>query len=64
MTVNNELEMMWKEAVVAAYCKVCKVLAQCLPAGIKENHEQPQTRELVFWPRLKQALLLEPTCSE
>jgi hypothetical protein len=37
MTVNNELERMWKEAVVAQF----KVLSRHLPRT-KENYEIPQ----------------------
>jgi ATP sulfurylase len=54
MTVNNELEIMWKEAVIAAYCKV---LAQHLPTRTKENHKQLQTRELLFWPRFEASII-------
>jgi hypothetical protein len=34
MISNNELERIWKEAVVALF----KVLSQALPGGTKENH--------------------------
>jgi hypothetical protein len=33
--VNNELEMMWKEAVAA-------LLSQHLPGGTEKNHHKPQ----------------------
>jgi hypothetical protein len=47
MTVSNELERMWKEAVVV------KVLSQHLPGGTEENHEKPQYEELVSRPRFE-----------
>jgi hypothetical protein len=37
--LNDELERMWKEAVIA-YFKVISL--QHLPRGTKENHESPQ----------------------
>jgi hypothetical protein len=37
--VNDELERMWKEAVVALF----KVLSRHLPGGSEENHEKPQS---------------------
>jgi hypothetical protein len=39
MTVNNELERMWKEAVMAKF----KVLSQHLPGRTEENHKKPQS---------------------
>jgi hypothetical protein len=33
--VDNEIERMWKEAVVACF----KVISQYLPGGTEENHE-------------------------
>jgi hypothetical protein len=40
MTVNNELERMWKEAVVAQF----KVLSQhLLGGGTEENHKKLQS---------------------
>jgi hypothetical protein len=35
--MNNELERIWKEAVVASY----KVLSQHLPGGTEKIHETP-----------------------
>jgi hypothetical protein len=37
--MNNELERMWKEVVVASF----KVLAWHLHEGTEENHEKPQS---------------------
>jgi hypothetical protein len=34
--VNNEFEMMWKEAFMAQF----KVLSRQLPTGTDENHKQ------------------------
>jgi hypothetical protein len=36
MIVNDELERMWKEVVVACF----KVLPQHLPEGTEENHSK------------------------
>jgi hypothetical protein len=36
--MNDELETIWKEAVVAK----CKVPSQHLNIGTEENHEEPQ----------------------
>jgi len=40
MAVNNELEGIWKETLVA----YCKVLTQKLPSGTRENDEKPQSQ--------------------
>jgi hypothetical protein len=37
-TMNNELERMWKEAVMAQF----EVLSQYLPADTEETIEEPQ----------------------
>jgi hypothetical protein len=37
--VNDELERMWKEAVMAEF----KVLSWNLPGRTEENHEKPQS---------------------
>jgi hypothetical protein len=37
--LNDELERMWKEAVIA-YFKIISL--QHLPRGTEENHEKPQ----------------------
>jgi hypothetical protein len=42
--MNNELETMWKEAVMAAF----KVISWHLPRGTEENHEKPQSGYPVF----------------
>jgi hypothetical protein len=34
--INNELERMWKEAIVAKF----KVLSRHLPGGTEENHKK------------------------
>jgi hypothetical protein len=39
MIVNDELEMMWKEVVMA----YCKVLSWHMPGGIEETHKTPQS---------------------
>jgi hypothetical protein len=39
MTVSNELERMWKEAVLAEF----KAIFRYLPGGTEENHEKPQS---------------------
>jgi hypothetical protein len=39
MIVNNELERMWKETVVAQF----KVLSRHLPGGTEGNHEKTQS---------------------
>jgi hypothetical protein len=39
MIVNNELESMWKEAVMAQF----KVLSRHLPGGTDEIHEKPRS---------------------
>jgi hypothetical protein len=49
MIVNNELERMWKEAVVAKFM----VLSRHLPGGTKENHEKPQSGQPVSGPRIE-----------
>jgi hypothetical protein len=38
MILNNELENMWEEAVVAKFT----ALFRHLPGRIQENHEEPQ----------------------
>jgi hypothetical protein len=38
MTVNNELEQVWKEVVMAKY----EVQFWALAAGTEEDHETPQ----------------------
>jgi hypothetical protein len=38
MIVNNELERMWKEMIVAQF----KVLSYHFPRGIEEDREKPQ----------------------
>jgi hypothetical protein len=38
MIVNNELERMWEEAVMAQF----KVISWHSPGGTDENHEKPQ----------------------
>jgi hypothetical protein len=43
----NELESMWKEAVMAEF----KVLYQNLPGVTKENHKNPQSGQPVSRPR-------------
>lgn len=37
MTVNNELERMWKELVISSL----KVLSWHFPGGTKENYKKP-----------------------
>ena len=37
MAVNNELEWIWDEKLVA----YCEVLTQQLPSGTRENDEKP-----------------------
>jgi hypothetical protein len=46
---SNELETMWKEAVLACF----KVLSNNSPAGTDENHEEPQLRWSVPWLKIK-----------
>jgi hypothetical protein len=36
MTADDELGRIWKKMVITYF----KVLSQCLPRGIKENHEK------------------------
>lgn len=39
ITVNDELDRMWKEVVVICF----KTLSQLLPAGTEENYEKLQS---------------------
>jgi hypothetical protein len=45
--MNNELEKMWKEVVMAYF----KILSEHLPEGTEENHVKPQSGYLVPGPR-------------
>jgi hypothetical protein len=47
--VNDEFERMWKKSALA----LCYVLSQNLPVGTEENHEEPQTGQPVYGPRLE-----------
>jgi hypothetical protein len=39
MIMNNNLERIWKEAVLAQF----KVLSRHLPGSTEENHKEPQS---------------------
>jgi hypothetical protein len=47
--VNNELERMCKEVVMAQF----KVLSWDLAAWIEENHENPQSEQSMSWSGFK-----------
>lgn len=47
--MDNELEMVWKEAVLAYY----KVLSWNFPGGAEKKYEEPQLGEPVFGPRFE-----------
>jgi hypothetical protein len=47
--VNNELERVWGDEVVAYF----KVISRYLPVDIKENHEKPQSEYSVSEPRFE-----------
>jgi hypothetical protein len=50
MVINNELETIWKEAVIAYF----KVVSRHLPGRTdKKTHKKLQSEELVFQPRFK-----------
>jgi hypothetical protein len=48
--MNNELERIWKEAVIACF----KVLSMHLPGGTERKHKKPQSEELVSQPRYEE----------
>jgi hypothetical protein len=63
MTMNNELERMWKEVVV-----LYKILCQNLPVKTDENHEKlgidpGQDLNQTLSRYKSETVLLEPACS-
>jgi hypothetical protein len=46
MIMNNNLEMLWKEAVMAYF----KILYSHMPPATKENHENPHKGQQMSWP--------------
>jgi hypothetical protein len=46
--MNNELERIWKEAVMDG---LIKVLSQHLLGGTEVKHKKPQSGQPVSWPR-------------
>lgn len=46
MTMNNNLEMLWKEAVMAYF----KTIYRHVPAAIKGNYENPHKGQQMSWP--------------
>jgi hypothetical protein len=49
LLMNNELERIWKESVVASF----KVLSRRLPGGSEENHEKIYAGWPVCEPRFE-----------
>jgi hypothetical protein len=47
--VHDELERLWQEIVVTSV----EVPYREFPVGIESNHEEPQSRESVSWPRFE-----------
>jgi hypothetical protein len=47
--VNDELEKIWKEAVMAYF----KVLSWHSPGGTEENHDKPQSEQPDSGPRFE-----------
>jgi hypothetical protein len=47
--VNNKLERLWKEAVMALF----EVLPQALSGGTDEENQNPLSKKSMSWPRSK-----------
>jgi hypothetical protein len=46
MTVNNELQWIWKEAVV----NYLKILSRIFPGVTGEDKENPESKQSLSWP--------------